>query len=68
MGPERYCSLCNGSHPEGLHYTVRGALEPEPATSLGFGPGAGTPRLAAVPAEHSTPPLASPSRRAEARR
>jgi hypothetical protein len=31
MGPAKYCSFCNGLHPEGLHYTVRGTLAPEPA-------------------------------------
>jgi hypothetical protein len=25
MGPAIYCPICNGSHPEGMHYTLRGA-------------------------------------------
>ena len=31
MGPATYCSLCDGRHPEGLHYTVRGVLSDEPS-------------------------------------
>jgi len=64
MGPTRFCSLCNGLHPEGLHFTVRGALAPEPAPTP-VAPEPESTSLAALGAERDPGPTPPFSPRAE---
>lgn len=57
MGPAKYCSLCNGLHPEGLHYTLRGTLAPEPVLGSMVEDGNTVPPPAAEPGAHDGMPM-----------
>lgn len=65
MGPATHCLLCEGRHPEGLHYTVRGILAVEPAAAPRNG-GRDTFVAPAVhPAAEDSAAMSAPSRNAE---
>jgi hypothetical protein len=64
MGPAIYCALCFGPHPEGLHFTVRGTLAPEPVTAPAAGGESGSTAHPALLAEQEVLPPRPVSRRA----
>jgi hypothetical protein len=64
MGPAIYCALCFGPHPEGLHFTVRGTLAPEPAAAPPAAGESGSVARSAVLAKPEVLPPRPPARHA----
>jgi len=67
MGPEVYCPVCEGRHPEALHYTLRGILAPEPAFAPRDADKDEFASAAGHPAAGDTAAMSAPSRDAEMR-